>query len=71
MYAVLDAAGSPFAVSEDAARRRTEHAGVVLTATNTLLGELAYDWSTPHGQQLRQVLSETFQHMIGGFGLSK
>jgi hypothetical protein len=31
-------------------------AGVVLTATNTLMAELAQDWSTPQGQQLIQVL---------------
>ena len=31
---------------------RMRDAGVVLTATNTLMAELAQDWSTPHGQQL-------------------
>ena len=34
-----------------------EHdAGVVLTATNTLMAEIAQDWSTPNGQQLITLL---------------
>lgn len=37
-------------------RRRMERAGVVLTATNTMIAELAQDWSTPTGQQLIQLL---------------
>ena len=37
-------------------RRRLEGAGVVLTATNTMIAELAQDWSTPEGQQLIQLL---------------
>jgi nicotinamidase-related amidase len=56
VQAVLDASGSPFEVSEDAARRRMERAGVVLTATNTLIAELTQDWSTPEGQQLIRLL---------------
>jgi hypothetical protein len=31
-------------------------AGVVLTATNTLMAEIAQDWSTPAGQQLITLL---------------
>lgn len=31
-------------------------AGVVLTATNTLIAEIAQDWSTPAGQQLLTLL---------------
>lgn len=31
-------------------------AGVVLTATNTLVAEIAQDWSTPAGQQLITLL---------------
>ena len=41
---------------EEFARRRMQDAGVVLTATNTLLAELAQDWSTPQGQQLISLL---------------
>jgi nicotinamidase-related amidase len=71
VHAVLDAGGSPFQISEDAARLRMAQAGIVLTATNTVLGELAHDWSIPTGGQIRQVLGETFQHTIGSFGLNK
>lgn len=56
VLAVLDASGSPFAQSEDFAQRRMERAGVVLTATNTAIAELAQDWSTPAGGQLIQLL---------------
>ena len=38
------------------ARRRMEHEGVVLTATNTLMAELAQDWSRPEGGQLLGIL---------------
>ncbi len=56
VHAVLDASGSPFIQSEDFAQRRMENAGVVLTATNTVIAELAQDWSTPAGSQLIQLL---------------
>lgn len=56
VQAVIDASGSPFDISEEMSRRRMEKAGVVLTATNTLIAELAQDWSTKHGQQLIQLL---------------
>lgn len=56
VQAVMDASGSPFTLSEEMSRRRMEAAGVVLTATNTLIAELAQDWSTPAGQQLIQLL---------------
>ncbi|PIL20000.1 hypothetical protein P775_11635 [Puniceibacterium antarcticum] len=52
VQAVLDASGSPFDLSEDMARRRMERAGVVLTATNTMIAELAGDWSGPTGAEL-------------------
>jgi nicotinamidase-related amidase len=35
---------------------RMERAGVVLTASNTLIAELARDWSTPQGAELIQLL---------------
>ena len=56
VQAVMDASGSPYDLSEDMSRRRMERAGVVLTATNTMIAELAQDWSTPTGQQLIQLL---------------
>ncbi|MGH8604799.1 MAG: isochorismatase family protein [Gammaproteobacteria bacterium] len=56
VQAVLDASGSPFDISEEMARRRMEREGVVLTATNTLMAELAQDWSRPEGGQLLQLL---------------
>jgi hypothetical protein len=33
-----------------------EKAGVVLTATNTVIAELAQDWSTPSGKELIQLM---------------
>lgn len=56
VQAIMDASGSPFELSEEMSRRRMADGGVVLTATNTLIAELAQDWSTPHGQQLIQLL---------------
>lgn len=56
VQAVLDASGSPFELSEDMSRRRMEREGVVLTATNTLIAELAQDWSRPEGRQLLGIL---------------
>jgi nicotinamidase-related amidase len=56
VQAVMDASGSPFELSEDMSRRRMEREGVVLTATNTLMAELAQDWSRPEGGQLLGIL---------------
>jgi hypothetical protein len=56
VQAIMDASGSPFELSEDLSRQRMRDGGVVLTATNTALAELAQDWSTPHGSQLIQLL---------------
>jgi nicotinamidase-related amidase len=56
VQAVVDASGSPFDSSEEMARRRMAKEGVVLTATNTLIAELAQDWSRPEGSQLLQIL---------------
>lgn len=52
VQAVMDASGSPSDLSEEFSRQRMHDAGVVLTATNTLMAEIAQDWSTPDGQQL-------------------
>ena len=56
VQAVLDISGSPFALSEETARKRMELAGVQFTAINTVIAELAQDWSTPHGAELIQLL---------------
>lgn len=56
VQAVMDASGSPYDLSEDMARDRMRDAGVILTATNTMIAELAQDWSTLEGQQLIQLL---------------
>lgn len=58
VQAVMDASGSPFEWSEALAQQRMASAGVVLTATNTVIAELAQDWSTPHGSQLIRLLFE-------------
>lgn len=56
VQAVLDISGSPFELSEATARKRMELAGVQFTATNTIIAELAQDWSTEQGGQLIQIL---------------
>ncbi|MEH2003601.1 isochorismatase family protein [Nostoc sp.] len=56
VQAVMDASGSPFHLSEDLARQRMHDAGVVLTATITLITELVKDWSRPEGVELQQLL---------------
>ena len=56
VQAVLDISGSPFALSEETARKRRELAGVQFTATNTVIAELAQDWSSPHGAELIRLL---------------
>ncbi|MCC5840009.1 MAG: isochorismatase family protein [Opitutales bacterium] len=61
VQAVLDASGSPYDISENMARQRMAAGGVTLTATNTLLAELAQDWSRPEGNDLLQVL---FAHVL-------
>jgi nicotinamidase-related amidase len=65
VQAVMDASGSPYDISEETSRRRMEREGVVLTATNTLMAELAQDWSRPEGGQLLQVLFQDVLPRIG------
>jgi nicotinamidase-related amidase len=59
---VVDAGGSPTQLSDETALRRMENAGVVLTGTNQLMAELAYDWSTPIGGKLLTVMYEEILH---------
>ncbi|MDX2176321.1 MAG: isochorismatase family protein [Candidatus Sumerlaeia bacterium] len=64
VQAIMDASGSPFEISEDMSRRRMENEGVVLTATNTLIAELAQDWSRPEGSALLNLLfTEVLPHI--------
>ncbi|MDX2098563.1 MAG: isochorismatase family protein [Leptolyngbyaceae cyanobacterium bins.59] len=65
VQAVMDASGSPFDLSEEMSRRRMEKGGVVLTATNTMIAELAQDWSKPEGSQLIQLLFQEVLPKIG------
>jgi nicotinamidase-related amidase len=65
VQAVMDASGSPSDLAEEMSRRRMENAGVVLTATDTVMAELAQDWSTPAGQQIIQVLFQNVLPTIG------
>lgn len=66
VQAVLDAGGSPFELSEEMARRRMENEGVVLTATISMMAELAQDWSTSEGEQLKGVLfGEVLKGIVG------
>ena len=67
VQAVMDASGSPSDLSEEFSRQRMRDAGVVLTATNTLIAEIAQDWSTPAGQQLIGLLfSDVFPALGAG-----
>jgi nicotinamidase-related amidase len=66
VQAAMDASGSPFALSEALAQQRMRDAGVVLAATNTLIAELAQDWSGEEGQRLIQLLFTDVIPPIGG-----
>jgi len=55
---VADAGGSPTRAADDAALRRMERAGVVVTTTNQLLAELAMDWATPTGSAIQRIMYE-------------
>ncbi|MGO3986516.1 isochorismatase family protein [Pseudomonas sp. SAS7] len=57
---VADAGASPTAMADDIALRRMDKAGVTLTTTNQLIAELAGSWATPEGDELVQVLMESF-----------
>ncbi|MBY0263403.1 MAG: isochorismatase family protein [Phycisphaerales bacterium] len=65
VQAVMDASGSPYEVSEELARRRMAANGVVLTATVTIIAELAQDWSRPEGEKLKGVLFSDVLPKIG------
>jgi nicotinamidase-related amidase len=53
---VTDASASFTKVGDDAALRRMEQAGAVITSTAQIISELAIDWTTPRGQALANLL---------------
>lgn len=53
---VTDACASFTKIGDDAALRRMEQAGAVITSTAQVVSELAIDWTTPRGQVLAQLL---------------
>ncbi len=61
VQAVMDASGSSSELSEELARLRMRDVGVVLTSVNTLIAELAQDWSTPEGMELVGII---FQEIL-------
>ncbi len=50
--AIVDASGSPFAVSDEMARHRMAENGVTLTVTNTTIAELTKNWASKEGPSL-------------------
>lgn len=65
VQAVMDASGSPYELSEDISRRRMQDAGVILTATNTVIAELSRNRGSENGQKLIQLLSTEVLSPIG------
>lgn len=57
---IADAGGSPSKMGDEMALRRMEKGGVTLSNTNQVIAELAGSWATPEGEQLVQVLVESF-----------
>lgn len=55
---VADAGGSPTAAADEAALRRMERNGVVITSTNQVLAELATDWASSTGATIQRVMYE-------------
>jgi nicotinamidase-related amidase len=53
---VTDASASFTKIGDDAALRRMEQAGAVITSTAQIISELAIDWTTPRGQALAKLL---------------
>lgn len=53
---VTDASASLTRLGEEAALRRMEQAGAVLTSTSQVISELALDWTTPKGKELQDIL---------------
>ena len=58
---VVDAGGSPTSLADETALRRMENEGVVLTGTNQVMAELAYDWGTENGNKIITIM---FQEIL-------
>ena len=58
VFAVVDASGSPSALTDDIAFRRMERSGIELTTTSAIISELAVNWASEDGQKLIQILGE-------------
>ncbi|WP_170387551.1 isochorismatase family protein [Ruegeria atlantica] len=56
--AVVDASGSPTALTDEMAFRKMERGGVELTTTSALLAELAVNWASEAGKKIMQILGE-------------
>lgn len=56
--AIVDASGSPTALTDEMAFRRMERADVELTTTSAILSELAHNWASEDGQKIMQILGE-------------
>ncbi|RDD70854.1 isochorismatase family protein [Paracoccus versutus] len=54
---VTDASASFTKIGDDAALRRIEQAGAVITSTSQIVSELAVDWTMPKGQALGKLLN--------------
>lgn len=58
VFAVVDASGSPSALTDEIAFRRMERYGIELTTTSALISELAINWASEAGGKLIQILGE-------------
>lgn len=56
--AIVDASGSPTALTDEMAFRKMERGGVELTTTSAFLAELAVNWTSEAGQKIMQILGE-------------
>ncbi len=63
VFGVVDASGSPTALTDEMAFRRMERAGIELTTTSALISELAVNWASEDGGKLMQILGE---EILGG-----
>jgi nicotinamidase-related amidase len=58
VFGVVDASGSPSALTDEMAFRRMERAGIELTTTSAMISELAVNWASEDGTKLIQILGE-------------
>ena len=63
---VTDASASFTKIGDDAALRRVEEAGAVITSTAQIISELAMDWTTPRGQALANLLGLASEPQYAG-----